>query len=320
MSAPNVSQKLSASAGYPEDYRLMELTPEILAQLEAAEKSTLVVRGREDDVAVLVDSEERTYQLHTAHTSNGLYLMTQSPEGLELRTKLNQTFELHKTQPQIRARVLEVLGWETRGPFSGAELEDQPSPPQSDSEDVAMAVDGDMSRRASAVRHVTDEVLARHVQAGDRQLRRVLAEVPAFRHAERGHWRVVDPAYCMELLRLILATQIERDWSLDALDAKEVYLALRSDAGGDALLPEAVEAVLGRFSNPALGCGSAVYAMDNRRVARFLAEQIFATEGSRAWPVSEFLAALQATMPPQLQLGDIADLENWRSKAIPQSL
>ncbi|PIA18036.1 hypothetical protein COEREDRAFT_79983 [Coemansia reversa NRRL 1564] len=124
----------------------------------------------------------------------------------------------------------------------------------------------------------------------------------------------------MELLRLILATQIERDWSLDALDAKEVFLALRSDAGGDALLSEAVEAVLGRFSRPALDRGPNTYAIDSRRVARFLAEQIFASEGSRPWPVSEFLAALQATMPPQLQLDDIGDLENWRSKAIPQSL
>ncbi|KAJ2748464.1 hypothetical protein IWQ56_007457, partial [Coemansia nantahalensis] len=99
---------LSASSGFPEDYRLLELTPAILAQLQGG--ATLTVRGRAEDTAVLVDGDERTYQLHTAHTSNSLYLAERGAAGgLELRTELHQTLELQPVHAQIRARVVEVL-------------------------------------------------------------------------------------------------------------------------------------------------------------------------------------------------------------------
>ncbi|KAJ1731889.1 Ctf8p and Ctf18p associating protein [Coemansia biformis] len=306
---------LSASVGFPEDYRLLELTPEILAQLEDAGAGALVVRGRETDTAVLVDRDDRAYQLHTAHTSNSMYLMARDAEGrMELRTKLHQTLELQPTHPQIRARVVEILGRDPRGAFRGAEFEEEEEEEDHGCDgDVAMRPDGSGSVACRA----TDQVLARHVQSGDRQLRRVLAEIPAFRHAATGRWRAIDPGYCLELLRLILATQVERDWSLDALDAQQVCAALRSDAGGGGVLPEAVDAVLARFSR---SVGPGVYAIVGTRVARYIAGQVFAAEGSRAWPVADFLAALRATMPPQLQIDELADPDRWGSAHVPQSL
>ncbi|KAJ2698461.1 hypothetical protein H4R19_005595, partial [Coemansia spiralis] len=244
----------------------------------------------------------QTYQVHTAHTSNSLYVAERGAAGaLELHTVLHQTLELQPVHPQIRARVIEVLGWEVRGAFRGAEFD-------------AELPDGGPNGQ----RHATDQALARHVQAGDAQLRRVLADIPAFRHATTGHWRAIDPAYCLELLRLILATQVERGWALDALDAQQVYSALHSDAGGDGVLSEAVEAVLGRFGEQR---GPGVYAIDGTRVARFIAGQVFAAEGARPWPVADFLAALRATLPPQLPPIDaLADPAQWGSARIPQSL
>ncbi|KAJ2344973.1 Ctf8p and Ctf18p associating protein [Coemansia sp. RSA 2618] len=287
--AANTVLELSASDGYPEEFRLLELTPEMAAQLESAD-ATLVVRGRDSDTAVLIDTAEQAYQMHTAHTSNSLYLFTQHGTQLTLRTKLHQVFDLQRTSPQIHARVTEVLGWDTRGPFRGAEFE----------------------RDSTADSCVTDEVLERHVQAGSRQLRRVLADIPAFRHRGSGHWRVLDASYCMELLRVVLATQVERDWSLDALNAADVFAALRAESPD--VLPEVVEAVLGRFGSESLG----TFAVDIARVSRYLAEQIFASEGTRAWPVPEFLRALQATMPPQLPLN--IDMDAWGSRGISSSV
>ncbi|KAJ2757899.1 hypothetical protein IWQ57_006973, partial [Coemansia nantahalensis] len=200
---------------------------------------------------------------------------------------------------QIRARVVEVLGWEPRGAFRGAEFE------------AALPPDGPPAR------HATDQALARHVQAGGAQLRRVLADIPAFRHAATGHWRVVEPAYCLELLRLILATQVERDWALDALDAQQAWAALRSEAGGEGVLAEVVDAVLARFGEPR---APGVYAVAGERVARFIAAQVFAVEGDRAWPVADFLAALRAALPPQLAVAGLADPAQWGSAHIPQSL
>ncbi|KAJ2746245.1 Ctf8p and Ctf18p associating protein [Coemansia sp. BCRC 34301] len=283
---------LSASPGYPEEtFRLLELTPEIVSQLEAAPsgQAVLTVRGRDSDMAVLIDSSERAYQLHTAHTSNNLYLLSHTEHGLCLRAKLNQAYELQPTRPQIRARLVEVLGWDTRGAFRGAEL-DAPA----------------------GGRVVTDSVLCRHVAAGDRQRRRELADLPAF--CAGGVWRVVDPAYCVEVLRLALATAVEHDWSAQAIDAQAMHQALRKD---DAAMPlELITAVLARFSHPA---SSATYGIDSTRVARFLAEQIFASEGMRAWPVPEFLLALHTTMPPQLH-ADFGGADAWRSAAIPRSI
>ncbi|KAJ2160068.1 hypothetical protein GGF46_002526 [Coemansia sp. RSA 552] len=320
MSHNDASLHLSASHGFPEDYRLLELTPEILAQLEASPPSdslSLVARGRENDVAVLVDLEDHAYQLHTAHTSNSLYLLSREPgpaQQLLLRAKLSQTFELLPTNPQIRARVAEVLAQEPA--FRGADFE-----PKAGVDAVGQAT-GAISPVTDAIGPVTDAVLRRHVPSGEQLLRRTLADIPAFRHAETGHWRTIDPGYCMELLRLVLATQIERDWALDALDARLVFDALQSDAAasGEVLLPEAIEAVLAKFSNSRQGAPG-IYAIEALRVARFLAQQIFAAEGARAWPAPEFLEALQATMPPQLPLSaELADLELWGSANIPASL
>ncbi|KAJ2842064.1 hypothetical protein GGI22_007677, partial [Coemansia erecta] len=153
--------RLSVSDGYPEEYRLLELTPEILAQLEDSNgepnneapecAKPLLIRGRESDIATLVDIEDQAYKMVTAHTSNNLYLLTRAEEqqlpagsfaDILLRASLNQMFELQKTQPQIRTRVLEVLGWDSRGPFRGAEFEqtaEGPDAEQSDNGDIHMA-------------------------------------------------------------------------------------------------------------------------------------------------------------------------------------
>ncbi|KAJ1887383.1 Ctf8p and Ctf18p associating protein [Kickxella alabastrina] len=298
---------LSASDGYPEEYRLLELTPEIVAQLESqspTSTSSLRVRGRATDVATLIDLEDNAYNLHTSHTSNNLYLLTTEPatepqgfSTLVLRSKSNQTLELQKIQPQIRARVVEVLQWDERGPFRGTEFDQQ------------RMDDGVEGKR------ITDSVLAKHVQAGDRQLHRVLAEIPAFREASTGYWRMLDSGYCMDLLRLILATQVERDWLLDSLDPTMVYEALASD--GEHLLFETVEAVLARFARSV----ESGYAIERRRVERYLAEQIFTAENMRAWPVSEFLLALHETTPPQLRSSEEHGRgEQWGSVQIPTSL
>ncbi|KAJ2589819.1 Ctf8p and Ctf18p associating protein [Coemansia sp. RSA 1722] len=311
---------LSVSDGYPESCRLIELTPEIVAQLEEAQASSaatvpsvLQVRGRDNDVATLIDLDDNTYHLHTAHTSNNLYLLSSGQQSaadaaagiqiLQLRSKVNQTLELQKAQPQIRSRLMEILQWDERGPFRGVEFDQQ-----------LMEDSNSQSRR------VTDDVLAAHVQSGDRRLRRVLADIPAFRELATGHWRLMDPGYCMDLLRLILATKVERGWSLDALDANRVFKALRADVGGEPLLFEAVDAVLSRFGQPAEAAGSGCYRIESSKVERFLAEQIFAAQGMRAWPVSEFLLALQETMPPQLRRKETGNPEGWGSVQIPSSL
>ncbi|KAJ2718314.1 Ctf8p and Ctf18p associating protein [Coemansia sp. D1744] len=288
------SEHVSGSDGYPEEYRLLELTPEIAAQLDA--DTTFVVRGRDTDSAVLIDATEQAYAMHTAHTSNSMYLLTRDNGQLTLRTKLHQVFDLQPTRPQVRARVLEVLKWDTRGAFRGTEFEHEGVTDESVTNGV----------------RVTDTVLDQHVQAGHAHVRRVLDDVLAFRHNATGHWRVLDAGYACDLLRIILATHVERDWPLDALRADTVYSALHAESPH--ILPEVVDAVLRRFATKHEG----VFAMDTRRVCVFLAEQIFASSGSRAWPVPEFLRALRATMPPQLTLD--VDMDAWNSRSISTSV
>ncbi|KAJ2454283.1 Ctf8p and Ctf18p associating protein [Coemansia sp. RSA 2336] len=279
---------VSASDSYPEEYRLLELPAELAAQLEGSESTSLVIRGRDTDTAILIGSDDQAYQLHTAHTSNSLYLLSQdSPHQLQLHAKLHQTFELQKTNPQIRARVLQVLESDPRGPFRGTEFE-------------ADAVE----------RGVTSDELLRHVQASERQMEQVLQDIPAFKHRGTGCWRIMDAGYCMDLLRLILATQVEQDWQIDSLDVDKVYSVLHAESSS--VLYEAIEAVLCKFC---LQKHPGVFSVDSLQVARFLAEQIFATE-SKSWPVSEFQMALQATMPPQLAF---MDMDLWTSRQIPDT-
>ncbi|KAI9474479.1 Ctf8p and Ctf18p associating protein [Coemansia sp. RSA 989] len=284
---------VSASDSYPEDYRLLELPTELAAQLEGCESASLVIRGRDTDTAILIGSDDQAYQLHTAHTSNSLYLLSQdNPHQLQLRAKLHQIFELQKTNPQIRARVLQVLESDPRGHFRGAEFE------------------------SNAAGHgVTSDELLRHVQASERQMEQVLRDIPAFKHRGTGCWRIIDAGYCVELLRLILATQVEQDWQMDSLDADKVYSVLHAESSS--VLFEAIEAVLCKFC---LQKQPGVFSVDSQRVAQFLAEQIFATE-SKAWPVPEFQVALQATMPPQLPFNDMAfsDMGLWTSRQIPDT-
>lgn len=297
--------QLSVADGYPEEFKLLELTPEILSQLEssASSSSSLTVRGRATDIAVLVDSKDNVYKMTTAHTSNNLYLLTQDgEEELTVRAKLNQVFDIQPAQPQISTRLAEILSWDNRGPFKGVEFE----------------ADMDVDNDDSGDNRVTDDVLARHIQAGKKHLRKELTDIPAFQETSTGHWRILDPGYCMDLLRLILATQVEKDWSLDALDAVQVFETLSRESDSERLLPEVIEAVLSRFGR--LVDEDTVYVIDNTRVARYLAEQIFATEGQNSWAVSDFLMALRAVMPPQLAMDVIEDNNQWSSVSIPTSL
>ncbi|KAJ1948499.1 Sister chromatid cohesion protein DCC1 [Linderina macrospora] len=280
---------------------MLELTPEILAQLEATSGTSgehrLVVRGRDTDIATLMDLEDKAYELHTAHTSNNLYLFAKGDTSYELKAKLNQTWELQPTYPQIRARLKEVLAWDERGAFRGIEFEQ-------------------MLDDTKEPRRVTGETLQRHVQASTNLCVKVLAEIPAFRESASGHWRVLDSGYCMDLLRLVLATQVERGWPLDTVDSQVAFDALRSEPGNEQLLFEAVDAVLARFGTRS---APTVYAVDGIKVAKYLAEQIFVAEQMRPWPATEFLKAMHAAMPPHL-VDSIGTPEHWSSKSIPESI
>ncbi|KAJ2720564.1 Ctf8p and Ctf18p associating protein [Coemansia sp. Benny D115] len=290
---------VSASIGYPEECRLLELPPEIVAQLESADAQQCIlrVRGRSGDIATLVDLEDNAYRLHTAHTSNSLHLLAHTGgDALELRMRAHQTLELQRVQPAIRARLLEVLGWDERGAFRGTEFD----PP------VQGVVKG----------AVTDSVLERHVAAGSRTLVQALEDVGAFRDGRMGHWRLLDAGYCADLLRLVLATLTEHGWSMREIRAEWVHKALAPDVGGE-LLPEAVTAVLARFGRLVESTDAEpLWAIEPVRVERFLAEQLFMVGGDRAWPVSEFIQALQAAMPPQLPQ---PKPEDWASRCIPSS-
>ncbi|KAJ2852283.1 Ctf8p and Ctf18p associating protein [Coemansia brasiliensis] len=281
---------VSASDSYPEEYRLLELSAELAAQLESSESTSLVIRGRNTDTAILIGSDDQAYQLHTAHTSNSLYLLSQdnSQPQLQLHAKLHQTFELQKTNPQIRARVIQVLESDPQGHFRGTEFESD-----------------------ATGNGVTSDELLRHVQASKRHLEQVLREIPAFKQRSTGFWRIIDAGYCVELLRLILATQVEQDWQPDSLDINNVYSVLHAESSS--VLFEAIEAVLCKFCHQKQ---PGIFSVDSQRVAQFLAEQIFATE-SKAWPIPEFQMALRATMPPQLSFDDNMDL--WTSRQIPDT-
>ncbi|KAJ2009288.1 hypothetical protein GGI04_000591 [Coemansia thaxteri] len=292
ISAQDPPLVLSASDEYPsENLRLLELTEALAAQLEEASVATLTVRGRAADTAVLVGADGAAYQMHTAHTSNSVYVLARTEAGLELRAKVSQTFELQPTRPQIAARVAEVLAWDERGGFRGMAFE----------------------RAEPSGRRVTDAELSRHVAGSDAQRRRVLAGIPAA--VVDGAWRRIDGAYSVEVLRLAVASAVENDWALDAVDARLAWQALQAD---DAGLPLAVvDAVLARFSRPPSG---GAYAIDARRVARFLAELIFEAEGARTWPAAELVRALRAAMPPQLLLAEGAELvAAWGSADVPRS-
>ncbi|KAJ1832928.1 Ctf8p and Ctf18p associating protein, partial [Coemansia sp. RSA 2703] len=293
---------VSASDTYPEDFRLLELTPELAAQLEALDTCTLRIAGRTTDTATLIDPQETTYSVHTAHTSNNLYLLTHAAssetnplETLELRAKINQTLELQRVQPTVHARLREVLSWDTRGAYRGSEF-DKADP---------------------GGRRVDDQALHAHVAVGPKALKKALEEVPAFRDTQ-GHWRTIDAGFCVELLRLLLATQVEHAWA-SCYDARLLHPALQADLG--APLPyEAVHAVLARFGRPIDG-RPACYTIERRRVARFLAEHIFLAENMRAWPAADFAQALAATMPPQLASDGGSDdgLDAWGFAHIPRS-
>ncbi|KAJ1724498.1 Ctf8p and Ctf18p associating protein [Coemansia erecta] len=303
---------VSASDGYPEEYRLLELTPELAAQLEAQDACTLRVLGRATDTATLVGPTEATFDLHTAHTSNNLYLLTLDQASgasnarvgsLTLRTKINQTLELQRAHAQVHARVREVLGWDVRGPFRGAEFD----------------------RADEGGRRVTDKELRANVAAGPRALQRALAEVPAFRDSQ-GCWRAMDAGYCVELLRLLLATQAEHMWPAGRYDLRQLHPALQADLGA-ALCPEALGCVLRRFGRPlAAADHPECYEIDRRCVERFLAEQIFLAEGLRPWMAADFVQALAATLPPQLAVLGPSEPDGpggpdpWASAQIPGSL
>ncbi|KAG8224558.1 hypothetical protein J437_LFUL002162, partial [Ladona fulva] len=206
-----VSQALFFSEKDNSPLKLLELDPHVLQNIE--EGQTLVIRGAEDDEAVLC-TEDTTYEIRGAETSNSLLLLpdllladdmnAEEGENRILKEKMvlsvvHNYYELRKCIPRTN-KIPHLLEGSS---FRGKEHENE-----------------------SSMKLYTFDDLLDHIQCSTKELMVALSEMEAYNID--GYWRFLEFDYNFRVLTYILNVVEENSWPLNQVH-KKVTLDSLSD-------------------------------------------------------------------------------------------
>eukprot|EP01097_Dermamoeba_algensis_P009115 TRINITY_DN6294_c0_g1_i1.p1 TRINITY_DN6294_c0_g1~~TRINITY_DN6294_c0_g1_i1.p1 ORF type:complete len:271 (-),score=55.43 TRINITY_DN6294_c0_g1_i1:231-1043(-) len=141
--------------------------------------------------------------------------------------------------------------------------------------------------------------LLRQIQASEGELRRALKELNAIR--VNGNWRLISPTYSCTILKLILATATENDWSLSSLNLKDLSEQLPEFS------IQILEHTLRLFGNKVVTEAPEnekdLWQLNGNPVCIALAKEIFAQKGITQ-PYSSFFDTWRAKVPDQFSVDD----------------
>ncbi|TXT16010.1 hypothetical protein VHUM_00513 [Vanrija humicola] len=261
-----------------ESYQLLELPPEILAQVEGGAVVPLTIKGRPADDSVLCTTE-RTYTLRAVSISNSLVVLRDAPERartLAIRDICHEVLECVPTAGRVErlGTVLRESAW------------------------TGLGDDGTGSsgrKRKRGVKRYTRAQLESIVQASDGELAVALKEHNVLE--VDGHMLLLPPVHLAPLLGILLGIATAHG-VLGAPDADGVPTArVRAEAALDALAEHDVGAGLARG---VLGLFGVVdddedeWTADVPAAVRELGRGLLVGLGDAKRPEDEFLAEWRA--------------------------
>ncbi|CAH3173248.1 unnamed protein product [Porites lobata] len=196
-----------------DEYKLLELPPNILESLNTGDNVT--IRGDHQDEAVLC-TEKATFDLKMADTSNSLLLVPEcilfkdeefqsevSPLVFREVSSCHTTyFEVKHSRPRLEKLKYLLSENLYKGPENETNLED--------------IAEENITNRNTL--YTLSDLLSK-VQASKAELIDALMKMEALEID--GHWRLLDADYKEHVVVRILSLLEEKDWSYEAIPAKE---------------------------------------------------------------------------------------------------
>uniref|UniRef100_A0AAZ3RRA2 Sister chromatid cohesion protein DCC1 n=2 Tax=Oncorhynchus tshawytscha TaxID=74940 RepID=A0AAZ3RRA2_ONCTS len=262
----------SVSSG---DYCLMELDDTLCKHIEAGK--SLVIRGDQDERAVLC-SEDKTYDLKIADTSNLLLLVPGCVTPDQLTTD-NQTssqlvhaqiwgfsnsyWELRKRHPKLK-KLKRLL---MENPYEGPGISGQ--------EDVTEG------------KYTRGDLLER-IQASEEELEAQLQTIHAC--DVNGYWRLLDFDYEMKLLGHITQLVDSESWSFS-----KVPLRVSLEELGRLEPQEMIEHSLNCYGRCYMDNGEVFFALNEDKVCRATAQMLL--QNAAKFNLAEFQEVWQQSVP-----------------------
>ncbi|WOO76835.1 putative sister chromatid cohesion protein DCC1 [Vanrija pseudolonga] len=273
-----------------ESYQLLELPPEILAQVEGGSVVPLTIKGRPADDSVLC-TPDKTYTLRSVTISNSLVILRAPEERtLAIRDICHEVLECVPAAGRVErvGVVLRESAW--RG--LGAEE----------------AANGSRKRKRDAAgKRYTRAQLESIVQASDAELATALREQNVVE--VDGHMLLLPPAHLAPLLSILLGIATAHG----VLSDEPVGVSMRAEAAVDALAEHDVaeglsQAVLRLFG----AVDDAHWTCDVSAAVRELGRGLLVGLGDTKRPEDEFVAewktaageAFESAVDIQLLAGD----------------
>ena len=317
-----------------DDYKLLELTPEVRGVLQR--EGTVTIKGPAGDemglAAAVLTTGEKTYLLRKAENSNTLLLVppplraaaaAAAAGGPSRAVVGSATYHLQLKDVAPRLQVLRNL----LRPYRG-EGDDGAAAMGRDA--AAAASGGGGAKRRKIVHpprwkgYTTSELLGA-VQCSPAELTRALENIGAFElPGPGGRWHVLDDSVKIQAFDLILSLVVEHDWPLDAVPEEECVRRVVD-------FPRHVVVQCLRLHGEKGGPQQKTWHLDPRKVRRFKAVQILTGRegegggrgnakspvGGEEQPLDEFMASWTASLPLNVapDAADLAGLALQRTTA-----
>lgn len=295
--------------------RLLELDGDLLRDLEAGK--SLAVKGEDDENCVLV-TDDKTYELRSAETSN-LLLVTRdlfAAEGLR-REKADRRDADESAGdlefPRVRAMFSEYL--ETR-----------PVKPRLQKlrallEENLYAGEVEEKDDSRVGRKYAKRDLVAKVQSSAAEIEAELARLHAVEID--GRWRLLDPDYFNSVLSHVLNLIDENSWPLDAVPVEEVLKVLKELEPEEVILNVLERVGKERKEEEEEEDRDVVllFRIDQRRVAANFAQVILQKAGR--FHLDDFLSVWRCSLPEMFDPPDVTMLRGMAlvdAKGVPPSV
>ncbi|XP_049336606.1 sister chromatid cohesion protein DCC1 [Astyanax mexicanus] len=267
-----LSFRRSAAAA---DYHLLELDPALCAQIQAGE--SLIIRGDKDEHAVLC-SEEKTYDLKIADTSNLLLFvtgcrtpdqLTDGPQHLQLVQAeiwgyANSYWELRRQRPKLKKLKKLLL----ESPYSGPPISTQDEVPES--------------------KYTMQDLLDR-IQSSREELEAHLHTIHACEI--NGCWRILEFDYELKLLGHVTQLVDSESWSFSKVPLRSCLEEL-GPLEPTAMIEHCLNCYGRRYNTDE---GEVMFALDEDKVCRAMALMLL--QNAVKFNLSEFQEVWQQSVP-----------------------
>ncbi|KAK4315020.1 hypothetical protein Pmani_013724 [Petrolisthes manimaculis] len=277
-----VTQTLEFSPEYGEasqEMVMMEVDPTLLSTMKQGD--SIVLRG-DPEAGVVLCTNNKTYEVREAETSNSLVLVPQlalpSKDSTGERTLENcQVCSIHYKYLELRPckpRVEKLQQVLEEHPYSG---------PQED----------DLTDTSKGKKYAWNDLLNR-VQCSEEELDQALRDLEAY-HIY-GFWQILEFDYRFKVVSHILQLIETKSWALDCVPYKE-SVEILSELEPRAVMVQCFEYYLAPTDNENES-GDALYTLQDDKICRLCAEVLL--KSADKYNLNEFLSIWQQSVPEGL--------------------